>query len=91
MVSAVHVPKFVPKKVQIKVDEKDKTEEKAEDDDEIINSLLKELSNLKISQRGALNPIEFEKDDPTNWHIEFVSALSNLRARNYKIKEISPF
>jgi len=30
----------------------------------------------------------FEKDDPTNWHIEFVSAVANLRARNYNIKEV---
>lgn len=35
--------------------------------------------------------MEFEKDDPTNWHIEFLSAVSNLRARNYNIKEISNF
>lgn len=46
---------------------------------------------LKISQTGALNPTEFEKDDPTNWHIEFVSAVANLRGRNYKIKEVSKF
>lgn len=32
---------------------------------------------------------EFEKDDPTNWHIEFVAGVANLRARNYKIKEES--
>ena len=38
-----------------------------------------------------MNPIEFEKDDPTNWHIEFVASLSNLRARNYKIKEVTAF
>lgn len=30
---------------------------------------------------------EFEKDDPTNWHIEFITGIANLRARNYKIKE----
>jgi len=28
---------------------------------------------------------EFEKDDPNNWHIEFVAAVANLRARNYKV------
>merc|ERR1719443_2653077 len=32
-------------------------------------------------------PAEFEKDDDTNHHIDFVTATSNLRARNYKIAE----
>ena len=36
-----------------------------------------------------MNLIEFEKDDPTNWHIDFISALANLRARNYSIKEVN--
>jgi ubiquitin-activating enzyme E1 len=35
-----------------------------------------------------LLPIEFEKDDDTNFHIDFIHAASNLRARNYKIPEI---
>ncbi len=32
-----------------------------------------------------LNPIEFEKDDDTNHHIDFITAASNLRAANYAI------
>lgn len=28
---------------------------------------------------------DFEKDDPTNWHVSFVTAASNLRALNYNI------
>lgn len=35
--------------------------------------------------------VQFEKDDPTNWHIEFMSGVSNLRARNYKIEEVDNF
>lgn len=40
----------------------------------------------------GLNPkditsAEFEKDDDTNWHIDFIHAASNLRARNYVIPE----
>lgn len=35
--------------------------------------------------------IEFEKDDPTNFHIEQVGSTSNLRARNYKIEEVDNF
>ncbi|CAD6890696.1 unnamed protein product [Tilletia laevis] len=32
-----------------------------------------------------LQPIEFEKDDDTNFHIDFIAAASNLRAMNYSI------
>ncbi|KAI9690628.1 MAG: SPS-sensor component ptr3 [Bogoriella megaspora] len=32
-----------------------------------------------------LEPVEFEKDDDTNFHIDFITAASNLRAENYKI------
>ncbi|KAF2838946.1 ubiquitin-activating enzyme E1 [Patellaria atrata CBS 101060] len=32
-----------------------------------------------------LEPVEFEKDDDTNHHIDFITAASNLRAENYKI------
>lgn len=30
--------------------------------------------------------MEFEKDDDTNYHIDFITAASNLRALNYKIE-----
>lgn len=32
-----------------------------------------------------LKPVEFEKDDDTNHHIDFITAASNLRAMNYDI------
>jgi ubiquitin-activating enzyme E1 len=32
-----------------------------------------------------LSAIEFEKDDDTNFHIDFIAAASNLRAANYAI------
>jgi len=32
-----------------------------------------------------LEPVEFEKDDDSNFHIDFITAASNLRASNYKI------
>lgn len=96
-VNSIHVEEFVPKKASIKVDDKDKTEEKVEDDEFVIESLSKELLNFNISQNvsntktAKLNPIEFEKDDPTNWHIDLISSVANLRARNYKIKEVTKF
>lgn len=33
-----------------------------------------------------LSPIEFEKDDDTNHHIQFITAASNCRAENYSIE-----
>lgn len=34
-----------------------------------------------------LHPVEFEKDDDTNHHIDFITAASNLRAQNYNIAQ----
>jgi ubiquitin-activating enzyme E1 len=49
------------------------------------------LAQLKVGDIGIsskdLTPIEFEKDDETNFHIDFIHAAANLRARNYKINE----
>eukprot|EP00488_Nonionellina_sp_1-RS-2012_P001194 TRINITY_DN1919_c0_g1_i1.p1 TRINITY_DN1919_c0_g1~~TRINITY_DN1919_c0_g1_i1.p1 ORF type:complete len:234 (-),score=75.31 TRINITY_DN1919_c0_g1_i1:298-999(-) len=36
-----------------------------------------------------MNEIEFEKDDDRNFHIDFITAAANARARNYRIKETS--
>lgn len=33
-----------------------------------------------------MNPVEFEKDDDTNHHIDFITAAANLRALNYSIE-----
>lgn len=34
---------------------------------------------------------EFEKDDDTNSHVDFIAACSNLRAINYHINQVSSF
>ena len=45
------------------------------------------LARLKIDNIRRLTPIDFEKDDDTNHHIEFITAASNLRAENYTIEK----
>lgn len=35
-----------------------------------------------------MSPVTFEKDDDTNFHMDVVSGLANMRARNYKIPEV---
>lgn len=44
------------------------------------------MSTASITHE-SLSPADFEKDDDSNFHIDFINACSNLRARNYKITE----
>lgn len=82
--------KFVPKKIKIQVDEKDhgkkEVPEVTEEDEVHLKRIYDELINAPTAPEKAPTVVEFEKDDPTNWHIEFMGGVSNLRARNYKIE-----
>lgn len=53
-----------------------------------IESLPKSLSQLQLKEDKYMEPEEFEKDDDTNFHMDFISAVGNLRARNYSIPEV---
>ncbi len=48
-------------------------------------------TGLKVANKTKPQATEFEKDDPTNFHIDFISACANLRARNYKLTEVPKF
>ena len=57
-------------------------------DEEDIAKLMDDLSiTTKELPASALEAADFEKDDDSNYHIAFITAASNLRARNYKIGE----
>jgi len=56
-------------------------------DEDLIQEHLKYLKSIKLKKGLKINSVEFEKDDDTNHHIDFVTACANLRARNYKIEE----
>lgn len=44
------------------------------------------VDNIGVTSKDFF-AAEFEKDDDTNYHIDFIHAAANLRARNYKIHE----
>lgn len=84
----IPVEPFIPKEIRIRVDERDTTVEGAADDEIVKDRLQKELvqivkqlRNSRITKRVV--PVEFEKDNDSNFHISFISACANLRARNY--------
>lgn len=62
--------------------------EGGEDDDEARVERL--VAFFREADTSAVKPLlvsEFEKDDDTNFHISFITAAANLRARNYRIQE----
>ena len=86
-VSNVIVPEFSPKAgVKIAVQESELNQQGASSGDDDIDKLMKELPSPSTLAGVRLTPAEFEKDDDTNFHIDFVTAASNLRATNYAIE-----
>ncbi|KAM9483646.1 ubiquitin-like modifier-activating enzyme 1 [Clarias gariepinus] len=90
ILKGVHVPVFHPKSsVTIAVmDEelKENMEERKDDDKARLDELKQKLSSLQpASQKFQMFPLEFEKDDDSNFHMDFIVAASNLRAENYDI------
>ncbi|KAI0347162.1 ubiquitin activating enzyme [Trametopsis cervina] len=82
---SVVIPEFTPKSgVKIQVNDNEPVQnENTESVDEA--NLLKQLPSPSSLVGYRLNPVEFEKDDDTNYHIDFITAASNLRAMNYSI------
>ncbi|XP_062853593.1 ubiquitin-like modifier-activating enzyme 1 isoform X2 [Trichomycterus rosablanca] len=79
------VPAFTPK-LSVKVAVDDEELEESRDDKAELDELKQKLSNLQLpSQNCRMFPTEFEKDDDSNFHMDFIVAASNLRAENYDI------
>ena len=85
------VPDFKPDPgVKIQADDKEPDPNAngngAMDDNEQLESMAKSLPQPKSLGDFKMEAVEFEKDDDTNFHIDFITAASNLRAENYKIQ-----
>eukprot|EP00268_Persea_americana_P018202 TRINITY_DN1900_c0_g1_i7.p1 TRINITY_DN1900_c0_g1~~TRINITY_DN1900_c0_g1_i7.p1 ORF type:complete len:1072 (-),score=180.51 TRINITY_DN1900_c0_g1_i7:554-3769(-) len=91
-VDKVMVPEFQPKTgVKIETDEKATSLSSASiDDAAVISDLIMQLEKCakKLAVGFRMNPIQFEKDDDTNFHMDLIAGLANMRARNYSIPEV---
>eukprot|EP00117_Sycon_ciliatum_P031358 scpid5278/ scgid24543/ Ubiquitin-like modifier-activating enzyme 1; Ubiquitin-activating enzyme E1 len=85
--NAVEVPAFVPKSgVKIDVTESDAAASANQVSDEsMVKTLQASIPAPSTFSGLKLTPVEFEKDDDTNFHMDFIVATSNLRAENYGI------
>eukprot|EP01028_Stygiella_incarcerata_P013341 TRINITY_DN82183_c0_g1_i1.p1 TRINITY_DN82183_c0_g1~~TRINITY_DN82183_c0_g1_i1.p1 ORF type:complete len:1012 (+),score=302.70 TRINITY_DN82183_c0_g1_i1:106-3141(+) len=86
--SAIVVEEFHPSDgVKIAVDEKDEQSSTLSGDDSECTRFESEIPEPSAVETAKLVPEEFEKDDDANFHIDFITAVSNLRARIYQIPE----
>jgi ubiquitin-activating enzyme E1 len=69
---------FVPKEVKIAANDSELEKEAPKYDQEIPIGSPSDFTQSYVPQ-------EFEKDDDSNWHIDWVTAASNMRALNYGI------
>ena len=90
LIRRFRVEEFRPKaRLKVKLNESGGDEEEINDEyQQKCNELRSNLERYDQRKKkdASLNPIEFEKNDDTNLHMDFITACSNLRAENYDIK-----
>lgn len=89
MVESCVVPEFVPRSgVRIAVSDAEAAAAANNPgmlDEDRLTQLQTELPSVESLSGLRILPLEFEKDDDTNFHMDFIVACSNLRAENYDI------
>ena len=50
--------------------------------------MVPQEAQAKLPAGYKLEPVAFEKDDDTNYHMDFILGLANMRARNYSLQEV---
>jgi Ubiquitin-activating enzyme active site len=86
--SPVQVSAFEPRS-GIKIAENDAALQQQQSDNgsydqDRVKNIVDELKNLG-KPTFKITPLDFEKDDDHNLHMDYIVAASNLRAANYKI------
>uniref|UniRef100_A0AAR2J4U3 E1 ubiquitin-activating enzyme n=1 Tax=Pygocentrus nattereri TaxID=42514 RepID=A0AAR2J4U3_PYGNA len=80
LLQEIKVPEFTPKSgVKIHVSDQELQSANASVELKTLLPPVESASQFKLC------PIDFEKDDDTNFHMDFIVAASNLRAENYDI------
>lgn len=91
VLDSMTVPEFSPNPaVKIQADESEpdpnaKPAGSGFDDGAELEKIVSSLPAPRSLTGFRLRPVEFEKDDDSNHHIDFITAASNLRAENYGI------
>jgi ubiquitin-activating enzyme E1 len=86
---SVKFPEFVPKNgVKIAANDSEAAASNGASptaNDSEVKELIKKIQSHYIPSQSMVRVHDFEKDDDSNHHIDFVTACANLRAINYEI------
>lgn len=87
----VDVPPFVPRSATVQINDNEPApaaSTNAAEDAASVEEMVAALPAPSSLPGYRLQPADFEKDDDSNFHIDFVTAASNLRATNYQITPV---
>ncbi|XP_037530279.1 ubiquitin-like modifier-activating enzyme 6 [Nematolebias whitei] len=91
--SSLKIPEYRPSEKCIETDETAKKPDQikmplsSEEEREAITQLEQAITTNKAKPGGLqMCPLQFEKDDDTNGHIDFITSASSLRAKMYSIE-----
>lgn len=94
VIESMDIPDYRPTNKRILTDESvskpmDDTTGSGDDLLDAANRLQASLNEDKVTHvLSPMKPVEFEKDDDTNGHIDFISTAANLRGAMYNIESI---
>lgn len=93
ILSDVKIPEYRPSEKCIETDETAKKPDQikmplsSEEEREAITQLEQAIATDSVTaERLQLSPLQFEKDDDSNGHMDFVASASALRAKMYSIE-----
>lgn len=87
VISAMEIPEFKPNvNLKIQVNDEDPDPNAGNSVDDELDILASSLPDPSTLTGFKMEPVDFEKDDDTNHHIEFIASCSNCRAQNYFIE-----
>ncbi|GFE55043.1 ubiquitin-activating enzyme E1 family protein [Babesia ovis] len=83
MMPPMQFEEFKPKILRLSQDKLNVEIEKPAGSTKLRAQLIEEIRHSNV----RFNSIDFEKDDDTNFHIEFIWATANMRCQNYDIEQ----